>query len=143
MLHTLTKTTVAVATGDAWLRSMEWCRSMPLENIKPLFPIWGRLIEFSLSAFSGFVVLLSLRLSPSCHRITSLHLSFGLPVFQSPPTSIFHVLITTSIFCLSLSTCLTISFYFMSHFCYAVHYFFMYRTIIVFYTFQMDNNTFN
>ena len=28
--------------------------------------------------------------------IRSLHLSFGLPIFRCPPTSIFHVLITTS-----------------------------------------------
>ena len=28
--------------------------------------------------------------------ITSLHPSFGLPIFRFPPTSIFHVLITTS-----------------------------------------------
>ena len=28
--------------------------------------------------------------------ITSLHLSFGVPIFRCPPTSTFHVLITTS-----------------------------------------------
>ena len=28
--------------------------------------------------------------------ITSLHLSFGLPTFQCPPTSIFHILLTIS-----------------------------------------------
>ena len=28
-------------------------------------------------------------------RITSLHLCFGLPIFRYPPTSIFHVLLTT------------------------------------------------
>ena len=138
MLHTLTKTTVAVATGDAWLRSMEWCRSMPLENIKPLFPIWGRLIEFSLSAFSGFVVLLSIctpfsfmssyNIVPP--QIWSSYLSVSTHFHL--PCSHYYIL-----FCLSLST---ISFYFMSHFCYAVHYFFMYRTIVFYTTFQMDNN---
>ena len=37
-------------------------------------------------------------LSHSCRPVcvTSLHLSFGLPIFQFPLSSIFHVLITTS-----------------------------------------------
>ena len=34
-------------------------------------------------------------------RMTSLHLSFGLPIFRCPLTSICSVLITTSFFCLS------------------------------------------
>ena len=47
----------------------------------------GRRIEFPISMFSGLVLLLSLLVSPSCLLITSLHLSFTLPI---------HVLITTS-----------------------------------------------
>ena len=64
-----------------------------------IFPISGRHI-FSTS--SDLVLLLSVSLVSFC--ITSLHLSFGLSICQCPPTSIFHVLITTtsSVF---LSTC--------------------------------------
>ena len=39
-------------------------------------------------------------------RITSLQLSFGLPIFRCPLTSIFHVLIATS-YSVFLSTCVT------------------------------------
>ena len=63
-----------------------------------LFPIWDRCIEFSLSTFSGLVLLLSVHLSPSCvFQITSLHLSFSLPIcWCLLSSSIFCVLITTS-----------------------------------------------
>ena len=60
-----------------------------------VFLIWGRRIKFSFSMFSGLVLPLSVLLSPSCLRITSLHLSFGLSIFRCPFTSVFHVLITT------------------------------------------------
>ena len=62
-----------------------------------LFLICGRDFGFSISTFSGFVLLLSLLVfSFMSFIITSLHLSFGLPIFRCPPTSIFHVLNTTS-----------------------------------------------
>ena len=60
------------------------------------FPIWGWRIKFSLSTFSGLVLLLSLLVSPGCLFLYITTLSFSLPMFRCPPTSIFHVVITTS-----------------------------------------------
>ena len=63
-----------------------------------LFPNWSQRIKCSFSTFS--------RLVSSAYSLgtpfsfvyfrTSLHLSFGLPIFRCPLTSILHVLITTS-----------------------------------------------
>ena len=68
------------------------------------------ILALSSQAFSPFGVgTFNLRVLQSCFSfmyflITSLHLSLGLPIFQCPPTSIFHVLITTSS-SVFLSTC--------------------------------------
>ena len=61
-----------------------------------LFRGWR--IKFSFSMFSGLELLLSLLLSPSCHfRMTSFHLSVGLPIFWIHPlSSVIRILITTS-----------------------------------------------
>ena len=58
-----------------------------------LFTIWGRRIEFSISTFSGFVRLLTFTCFCIIYfLITSLRLSFGLPIFRCPPTSMFSLL---------------------------------------------------
>ena len=62
-----------------------------------LLPICGRLIKFSIIHVLRSCA--SSILTPASFMsflMTSLHLSFGLPIFRCPPTSIFHVLITTS-----------------------------------------------
>ena len=57
------------------------------------FSIWGRHIEFSISTFSGLVLLLYLlSFSFMYFLITSVHLSFGLAIFRCPSTSIFPLL---------------------------------------------------
>ena len=49
------------------------------------FPYCGRRIELSFSTISGLVFLVSTLLSPSCLSfITSLQLSFDLPIFRCP-----------------------------------------------------------
>ena len=45
-------------------------------------PIWGRCVEFSFSSFAGLASFLSILMCSSCLCVTSLHPSFGLPIFQ-------------------------------------------------------------
>ena len=95
------------------LVSNQWHEICGFRFFFGLFSIWGRHITLSFSMFSGLVLLFSFLIhicSPSyivsfiSFRTTSLHLSFHLPIFQCPLTSIFHVLITTPS-CVFLSTC--------------------------------------
>ena len=86
-----------------------------------LFPIWGRHITFSISMFFALVLLLSVctPFSFMSFLITSLHPSFGLPIFQCPPTTIFQVLITTSssVFLATWSNHLSHFSYFLTYVC--------------------------
>ena len=61
--------------------------------IRP-FPTWDRSIELTCLASCASSILTCF--SFMSFLITSLHFSFGLPIFRCPPTSIFRVLITTS-----------------------------------------------
>ena len=59
-----------------------------------LSPIWVRLIQFSISMFYSLVHLLYIftHFSYISFLITSLHLSFGLPIFRCLHTSMFSFL---------------------------------------------------
>ena len=86
---------VEYAPFNGWtnfiIRSLSCCSTF---SSSAFFPIWSRHIKFSITAFSGLLLLLSFSFVSSL--ITSLHLNFGLPIFRCPLNSIFHVLITIS-----------------------------------------------
>ena len=69
--------------------------------------VWSSSLAFSLFRVGSSCIhsqhsVVVLFFSP--HSCLSLHLSFGLPIFLCPPSSIFHVIFTTSCF-VFLSTC--------------------------------------
>ena len=71
-------------------------------NLLQPLPIWGRHIKFSFSKLFSLMFRLSYSSLLLVFSITYLHLSFGLPIFQCPPTSMLHVLITSIFLFLSL-----------------------------------------
>ena len=84
------KTFIVLAPGCSWLQPVSIL-------LLRTFPYLGSAHQvFNLHVLQSYASSIFTYFSFMSFLITSLHLSFGLPIILCPPTSIFHVLITTS-----------------------------------------------